>query len=116
MVQTWLVHGDLIGGIAAWICNVKNIVWNVRYSNLEVGKVNLTTILIVKILTKLSFYIPKSIVIVSKKASKIYEIQGYDKNKIKFIPNGYDLSVLKPNFLLKERFQQKMKANNFSHW
>ena len=109
IVQTWLVHADLIGGVAAQLAGIKNIIWNIRYSNFKIGKAKLTTILIIKLLTKLSFLIPELILIVSKKAKKIYEIEGYDKRKFKFIPNGYDLSYLKPNIRQKKIFQKKNK-------
>jgi len=108
IVQSWLVHADFIGGIAARLAGIKNIIWNVRYSNIEIGKAKLTTILIIKILAKLSFLIPKFIIIVSKKAKKIYEVIGYDKKKLRFIPNGYDLSILKPVKLQKKKFQKKI--------
>ena len=71
IVQTWIVHGDFIGGVAAKLACIKNIIWHVRYSNLEIGKAKLTTIINIKLLTKLSFVIPKFIVVVSKKAKKI---------------------------------------------
>lgn len=109
IVQTWLVHADFIGGIAAKLSGIKKIIWNVRYSNLEIGKAKLATILIIKILARLSFLIPQSIVIVSKKAKKFYEIEGYDKRKIKFIPNGYDLSILKPINSQKKIFIKKIR-------
>ena len=112
IVQTWLVHADFIGGIVARLSGIKNIIWNVRYSNLKIGKTKLATIIIVKILAKLSFSIPQLIIIVSKKAKKIYEVQGYDKNKIRFIPNGYDLSILKPDNLQKINFRKKIKIDN----
>ena len=35
IIQTWLIHGDLIGGFAAKLSGYKNIIWNVRYSNLK---------------------------------------------------------------------------------
>jgi len=107
IVQSWLVHADFIGGIAARLAGIKNIVWNIRYSNIEIGKAKLSTILIIKILAKLSFMIPKFIIIVSKKAKKIYELVGYDKKKLKFIPNGYDLSILKNSNLQKIKFKKK---------
>ena len=109
IVQTWLVHADLIGGVAAQLAGIKNIIWNIRYSNFKIGKAKLKTILIIKLLTKLSFLIPELILIVSKKAKKIYEIEGYDKRKFKFIPNGYDLSYLKPNIRQKKIFKKKNK-------
>jgi len=109
IVQTWLVHADFVGGIAARLASIKKIIWNVRYSDLKLGKAKLTTIIIIKILSKLSYLIPKSIVIASKRAKKIYEIKGYDKKKLRFIPNGYDLSILKPSKFQKINFQKKNK-------
>ena len=108
IVQTWLIHADFVGGIAARLVGIKNIVWNIRYSDIEIGKVKLTTVLIVKTLSKLSFLIPQLIVTVSKKAKKIYETKGYNKNKIKFIPNGYDLSILKVNKTQKINFKKNI--------
>ena len=96
IVQTWLIHGDLIGGIAARIAGLKNIIWNIRYSNFEFGKAKLSTILIIKILSKLSYLVPKLIIVVSKSAKKTCKELGYDIKKLYLIPNGYDLSILKP--------------------
>ena len=110
IVQTWLVHSDLIGSIAARLAGIKKIIWNIRYSNFEIGKAKSITILMIKLLSKLSFLIPKSIVIVSKKAKKIYEIEGYDSKKLKFIPNGYNLSILKINKIKKIRFKKELNV------
>lgn len=109
IVQTWLVHADFLGGIAARLAGISKIIWNVRYSNIEIGKSKLSTILILKILSKLSHSIPLLIIIVSKKAKKIYKIKGYDNRKLKFIPNGYDLSILKINKTQKNTFKKKIK-------
>lgn len=109
IVQTWLVHADFLGSIAARLAGIKNIIWNIRYSNIEIGKAKLTTILIIKILSILSNSIPKSIVTVSKKAKKIYELAGYNKKLFKTIPNGYDLSILKINKYQKIKFRKKNK-------
>ncbi len=109
IVQTWLVHADFLGSIAAKLANIKSIVWNIRYSKIEIGKAKLTTILIIKLLAKLSHSIPQSIIIVSKKAKKIYKDLGYDKKKLKFIPNGYDLNLLKVSKSEKNQFKKTIK-------
>jgi glycosyltransferase involved in cell wall biosynthesis len=109
IVQTWLVHADFIGSITAYLAGIKNIIWNVRYSNFKIKKAKLTTILLIKILAKLSFLMPQLIVIVSKRAKKIYETEGYDKKKLRFIPNGYDLSFLKPSKTQTKYFKKKNK-------
>ncbi len=111
IVQTWLVHADFIGGIAAKLAGIKKIIWNIRYSEIKLGKAKITTILIIKILSKLSFFIPQIIIAVSENSKKIYETEGYDKNKIKFIPNGYDLSVLKIDKLQRKKFRKKIRIN-----
>ena len=109
IVQTWLIHADFIGGVAAKLCGVKNIIWNIRYTDLKFGKSKLTSIIIVKILSYISFLIPISIILNSKKAKKIYANKGFDKRKFVFISNGYDLSILKPDRLQREIFRKKLK-------
>ncbi len=112
ITQTWLVHADLVGGMASILAGYKNIIWNIRYSNFEIGKAKLMTILIIKLLSKLSYLIPRKIIIVSKKAINIFEKEGYDKKKLIFIPNGYDLSFLKQDSDEKKIFIIKNKLEN----
>ena len=112
LVQTWLVHADFLGSIASRLAGIKKILWNVRYSNLEIGKAKLSTIFIIKILSIMSHFVPKVIVIVSKKAKKIYENLGYNKKLFKFIPNGYDLKVLRIDKTQKKNLKKKFKISN----
>lgn len=109
LVQTWLVHADFLGGIAAKLIGIKKIIWNIRYSDFKIGRAKTLTIFLVKLLSVLSFSIPKLIIIVSKNARKIYAQKGYDFKKLKFIPNGYDLSILKPDKIKKKIFNKKIK-------
>ena len=111
LVQTWLVHADFIGSFSARLAGIKRIIWNIRYSEIKIGKAKITTIIIIKILSFLSHIIPSFILIVSKKAKKIYEIVGYNKSKLKFIPNGYDLSLLKIDNVQKKKFKSKFNID-----
>ena len=112
IVQTWLVHADFLGSIAARLAGIKNILWNIRYSNIELGKAKLATILIIKILSILSYFIPKFIITVSKKAKKIYGGVGYNKKIFRFIPNGYDTTILKISKIQKTKFKKKNKLKS----
>ena len=114
VIQTMLVHADFIGGLAGRLSGIKNIIWNIRYSNLEFKGTKFHTTLILKILALLSDYVPKKIIINSKKARKIYIEKGYNKKKIIFIPNGYDLSILKSNKTHKINFKKKFNQNKFT--
>ena len=112
IVQTWLVHADFLGSIASKFAGINNIIWNVRYSNIEIGKAKFSTIFIIRLLSLMSHFVPKLIITVSKKAKKIYEKIGYNKKLFEYIPNGYDLSTLKISKNLKNNFKKKYKINN----
>jgi glycosyltransferase involved in cell wall biosynthesis len=109
IVQTWLIHADFIGGIAAKLIGIKNIIWNIRYTKIKLGKSKFTSVMLVRILSYLSFFIPRYIVVVSKKSKKIYKTEGYDKKKFIYIPNGYDFSILKPNKFERKKFRDQIK-------
>lgn len=110
MVQTWLVHADFLGSLAAFFAGIKNIIWNIRYSNIKIGKAKLTTIVIIRILSVLSYFLPKCIITVSRKAKKIYKLVGYNSKLMKFIPNGYDTSILKINKIQGAHFRKKINV------
>ena len=112
IIQTWLIHGDLIGGLAAKFAGFDNIIWNVRYSNLDFNKKNLLNIFFIKILIKFSFFIPRAVVVVSKSAKKNCEKIGYDKKKLILISNGCDLSSFKPSIKQKFLFRKKYNLKN----
>lgn len=93
LIQTWMFHSDFLGSLATLFYK-KKIIWNIRNSN--VGNSNRLTYLIIKLLSLFSWFFPEKIIICSKYSIKNYEKLGYCKNKFLYIPNGYDLSYLKP--------------------
>ena len=57
-----------------------------------------------KILAKLSYFLPKKIIFCSKNAIKLHKKIGYQSNKMEYVPNGYDLQKFRPNVLKKKVF------------
>jgi hypothetical protein len=53
VVQTWMYHGDLFGGLAARAAGIRSVVWGIHNSTLDTGKSKKTTIWISKVLAKL---------------------------------------------------------------
>lgn len=109
IVQTWLIHGDFIGGIAARLAGIKNIVWNILYSKLEISSEKLITIFLLRILGKLSYILPKLIIVISKSAKKNCLKIGYCKKKLCLIFSGFDFSLFKVNKYQKLLFRKKIK-------
>jgi glycosyltransferase involved in cell wall biosynthesis len=112
IVHTWMYHSDLIGGLCAYLAGVKRIVWGIRQSNLSGDYSRLSTILVVKICSFLSHYIPTSILVCSHNARKVHEGLGYDSKRMLVIQNGFDLNIFKKNEYYFKLFRQENGIRN----
>lgn len=97
VVQTWMYHADLLGGLAAKLAGVARIAWGIRHSNLDPAVNKRSTLWVMRACAWLSRWVPDVIVSCSGRASEVHIAAGYAPAKFKTIPNGYDLSALKPD-------------------
>lgn len=105
VVQTWMYHGDLLGGVVARLCNVRRICWGIHHTVLESGKSSRLTILIAKLNAKLSGWVPDSIVCCAERARAVHAGIGYRRDKMVVIPNGYDLEMFCPDAGAREKLR-----------
>jgi glycosyltransferase involved in cell wall biosynthesis len=103
VIQTWMYHGDLFGGVIARISGYKSICWGIHHSTLEKGKSARSTILVAKLCSLLSHVVPAKIICCSQRAAAVHQQLGYRENKIVVIPNGYDLDHFSPNLEARQR-------------
>ncbi|MDZ4160155.1 MAG: glycosyltransferase, partial [Anaerolineaceae bacterium] len=96
LVQTWMYHADLIGGLAAWLADVP-VVWNIRHSDLNPAHIKRSTIWVARVCAWLSRWLPAAIVVNSENAKRIHVGMGYRHEKMVFIPNGFDLEQFQPD-------------------
>ncbi len=88
LVQTWMVHSDLIGGLAALVARVPVIIWGVRTT--DYGVESGLTRLLRWLASRLSFFIPDKVVCAAN-ASYLEAIKGgYDSSKCMVIHNGFN--------------------------
>ena len=105
VVQTWMYHADLIGGIAARLVGIKRIIWGIRNTLIPQGKWSRSHV-IIRICAVLSRWVPHKIVCCAESARSMHIVLGYSATKMLVIPNGYDLSIYKPSSELKIRMRQ----------
>ncbi len=91
VVQTWMYHADLIGGLAARAARRGKIVWGIHNSTLDPKTTHLTTRWVVAASAHLSSRLPDRIVCVSCASRELHVAAGYDDRKFTIIPNGFDL-------------------------
>ncbi len=97
VVQTWLYHADLLGGLAARAAGGLPVVWNLRHSSLEPGSSKRSTRAVVWLLARLSGWLPQRIVSCSLRAEQLHVEMGYPPEKMLVIPNGFDLGLFQPD-------------------
>jgi glycosyltransferase involved in cell wall biosynthesis len=99
VVQTWLYHADLIGGIAAKLAGGPRVFWGIHNSTLDATHSRRTTRWTVAVCARLSGAVPDGIVSVSRAARDLHVSVGYDPEKFTVIPNGFDLTRFRPDAL-----------------
>ena len=97
VIQTWMYHADLIGGIAAKWAGGIPLAWGIRHSNLEAGSSKRTTIWTAKVCARTSQWLPAKIVCCSEASRQTHTAIGYAPEKMVVIPNGFDLDSFRPN-------------------
>jgi|SRR5690625_1251713 len=108
VVQTWMYHADLIGGVVARLAGIKAVLWNIRHSTLVKGQSKRSTILVAKICAIFSHFIPKKIICCAHSALEVHSNIGYAKNKMTVIENGYELDLYTPNDSLGQKIKKEL--------
>ncbi len=106
LVQTWMYHADLLGGLAARLAGCPKVVWSIRNSNLDPHLTKRTTRWVVKACAFLSGWVPSAVLSCSLRARDLHAAAGYRSQKFIVIPNGFDLDKFKPN----EAARQNVRA------
>lgn len=96
ILQTWLYHADLLGGLAGFACRIP-VVWGLHNTSLDPSAVKRTTILVAHLNALLSHFLPRRIISCSETARASHIRMGFNASKFVVIPNGFDLSAFHPD-------------------
>lgn len=97
VVQTWLYHADLLGGLAALAAGGAPVAWGVHNTYLEPGTVKRATVLTARACARLSPWLPTAIVCCSDATRRACLDLGYQEDKLTVIQNGTDLDRFHPD-------------------
>lgn len=97
VIQTWLYHADLVGGVAARLAGRVPVVWGVRQSNLERSVNKPRTMRLARVGARLSRGLPSRIICCSEASRTAHVRLGYDDARMAVIPNGFDLTRFRPD-------------------
>ena len=99
VVQTWMHHADFVGGLCAWSCGIKNIVWGVhcREIHRNPGESRIRSAVFRKGLGLISRFVPSRIISCSAAAIDDHKGMGYPAKKMAWVPNGVRTDRFRPN-------------------
>ncbi len=97
VVQTWMYHADLIGGVLAQCSGIRRVFWGIHHSHLAWGNNKFLTVATAKACALLSRSVPQRIVCCSDAARTAHTDFGYSPERADWIPNGFDTARFRPD-------------------
>ena len=109
LVQTWMYHADLLGGIAAKLAAPRcPVVWSVRHNSLSPDNTRRATIAVVKLCAWLSRLLPRKVVFNAVSSRSLHTGFGYASEKSEVIPNGLDMKMFVPDQSARAPFRAEL--------
>ena len=96
LVQTWLYHADLFGGMAARIQD-RPVLWSIHNENPKSQRLKRATRIVAQMNAWGSGWIPDRVVSCSRKAAEAHIRFGYPEEKVSVIPNGFEVDQFRPD-------------------
>ena len=95
VVQTWMVHADLLGGLAARAAGLRAVVWGIRTTDFSINPP--ATRAVRWLCARLSSTLPHVIVCAAEASRRAHVQAGYDASRMLVIPNGFDPEAWRPH-------------------
>jgi len=96
VVQTWMYHADLIGGLAARAAGVANVVWGIQNGTIDPKQTKPMTRAVVKMCSVVARRVAARIAVCGKSVADIHEAAGFPRDRMVVIYNGFDTTVFTP--------------------
>lgn len=97
VVQTWMYHADLLGGLAARGAGIDKVVWCLHSSDPAPGVNKRATVAVARLCAGLSARVPRAVVSVSHAARDVHRRLGYRARRFPVIGNGVDITRFAPD-------------------
>lgn len=109
VIQTWMYHADLLGGLAAKLAGSIPVAWGIRHSNFSDQSSRKLTIYTMRACAQISRWLPARIVCCSEASQRVHTELGYATSKMIVIPNGFDLHAFKPDPAARESVRAELQ-------
>lgn len=113
VVNTWLYHADFFGYLSSKFLNKKKLIWNIRQANIDQSVNTKQLNLIIWLNSKISKNVD-SITFNSLAALESHREYGFDVDRARLLPNGFDLNRFDYSESERIKYRNKLQLNNFT--
>lgn len=110
VIQTWMHHADLVGGLMARWVGIQNIVWGIHCREItrSPGESRFKSRMLRLLLPLAARWVPSRIVSCSQAALADHVSLGYPHRKMHWITNGIDTLRFHPDPAARQELRQKL--------
>jgi len=108
IVQTWLYHADLVGGVVARLAGQHRVAWNLRSAAVDPRQVSRRTRWVIRACAALSARVPAQVLCCSEEARAAHIRLGYAADRMVVIPNGFCCDTLAPDPAKRHAIRQEL--------
>jgi glycosyltransferase involved in cell wall biosynthesis len=112
LVQTWMYHANLVGGVFSRLAGIRAICWGIHNTSTEPALIGRSTFLVSRVCAILSRWIPCQIVCCAHRAVVTHQVIGYDAERCVVIPNGYDVARFRPDRVASRSVRQALSVSD----
>ena len=108
IVQTWMYHADLIGGLAARLAGIRAVAWGIRNSGADLATASRSARAFAWVCARLSGRVPQLMIACAHEAARRHQGWGYRSDRLLVIPNGYDVSRWAPDLQARAQVRAEL--------
>lgn len=108
VIQTWMLHSNVIGGLAARAVSRTPVVWGVHLSVFDHSSLGTKAAVVQQCERLFSWGVPTRIVACSTSSRRAMVEMKYRRKPIVTIPNGFDVSRFKPDPRAREEIRREL--------
>jgi glycosyltransferase involved in cell wall biosynthesis len=108
LIETWLYKADLIGSAANRLAGRAPLLWSIHQTNLAATRGLRSNVAAARIGARLSRWVPTLVLCVSKEAADAHATIGYDRAKLRVVPNGFDTDRFRPDPSARARIRSEL--------
>ena len=108
LIETWLYKADLIGGAANRLAGRLPLLWSIHQTNLAATRGLRSNVVAARIGARLSRWVPTLVLCVSQEAADAHAAMGYERAKLRVVPNGFDTDRFRPDPAARARIRSEL--------